>query len=388
MNRLRVIAAFVAVLFRSLSRDRTALFFMLALPVIVMVIIGAAFGGPERIRVGVVVLDDSPVAAELADRFDAADGLTAVSYASVEAAQEGIRRQDVPAALVLPDGLGASLSGPEPATIGFITRSGDQNAFTARIAVTGALDELDARIAAARSVTVDDGGSFDDALQAALDEGPSVDVPVDAILVGGGEARDLSRFSLVAPQNLVLFVFITSLSGGAYLVTVRRAGVLRRVASTPTGTGTLLWGVAVGWFSIALAESALILTIGALAFGVDWGDPFAAVVLVAVFAAVSASAGLLIGALGQDEDKVGSLAPIIGIVLGALGGCMVPIEVFPAPMLAIAHAIPQFWAVQAWQKLIFDGAGLGAIAGPILVLLAFAVALLGTATVALRRQLS
>ena len=67
---------------------------------------------------------------------------------------------------------------------------------------------------------------------------------------------------------------------------------------------------------------------------------------------------------------------------------MVPIEVFPAPMLAIAHAIPQFWAVQAWQQLIFDGGDLGAIAGPILVLLAFAVALLGTATLALRRQLS
>ena len=360
---------------------------MLALPVIVMVIIGAAFGGPERIQVGVVVLDDSAVAADLVDRFDATDGLTTVAYPSVEAAREGIRRQDVPAAVVLPAGLGASLLGPEPATIGFISRSSDQNAFTARAAVTGVLDGFGARIAAAQSVSADGGANFDDALAAALDEGPSVDVPVEATVIGGGEARDLSRFSLVAPQNLVLFVFITSLSGGAYLVTVRRAGVLRRVASTPTGTGTLLSGVAVGWFSIALAESALILTVGAVAFGVDWGDPVAAAVLVATFAAVSASAGLLIGALGHDEDRVGSVAPIIGIVLGALGGCMVPIEVFPAPMLAIAHAIPQFWAVQAWQQLIFDGADLGAIAGPILVLLAFAVALLGTATMALRRQL-
>ncbi len=381
-------AAFVAVLFRSLSRDRTALFFMLALPVIVMVIIGAAFGGPERIRVGVVDLDGSPIATELAEGFDAADGLITVDYPSVEAAQEGIRRQDVPAALVLPAGLGASVAGPEPATIGFIARSGDQNAFTARIAVTGTLDELGARVGAARAVALDGGQSFDDALEAALGEGPSADVPVETVQVGGGQSRDLSRFSLVAPQNLVLFVFITSLSGGAYLVTVRRAGVLRRVASTPTGTGTLLGGVAVGWFSIALAESALILTVGALAFDVDWGDPLAAAALVAVFAAVSASAGLLIGALGRDEDKVGSLAPIIGIVLGALGGCMVPIEVFPAPMLAIAHAIPQFWAVQAWQRLIFEGAGLDGIAGPVLVLLAFAVALLGTATMALRRQLS
>ena len=387
MSRLRVLVAFVAVLFRSLSRDRSALFFMLALPVIVMVIIGAAFGGPERIQVGVVVLDDSAVAADLVDRFDATDGLTTVAYPSVEAAREGIRRQDVPAAVVLPAGLGASLLGPEPATIGFISRSSDQNAFTARAAVTGVLDGFGARIAAAQSVSADGGANFDDALAAALDEGPSVDVPVEATVIGGGEARDLSRFSLVAPQNLVLFVFITSLSGGAYLVTVRRAGVLRRVASTPTGTGTLLSGVAVGWFSIALAESALILTVGAVAFGVDWGDPVAAAVLVATFAAVSASAGLLIGALGHDEDRVGSVAPIIGIVLGALGGCMVPIEVFPAPMLAIAHAIPQFWAVQAWQQLIFDGADLGAIAGPILVLLAFAVALLGTATMALRRQL-
>ena len=220
-----VLVAFVAALFRSLSRDRTALFFMLALPVIVMVIIGAAFGGPERIRVGVVVLDDSPIATDLVDRFDATDGLTTVAYPSVDAAREAIRRQDVSAAVVLPAGLGASLFDPEPAAIGFIARATDQSAFTARAAVTGVLDGLGARVVAARSVSVDE-ESFDDALQAALDEGPAADVPVDTILVGGGQTTDLSRFSLVAPQNLVLFVFITSLSGGAYLVTVRRAGVL------------------------------------------------------------------------------------------------------------------------------------------------------------------
>ena len=97
---------------------------------------------------------------------------------------------------------------------------------------------------------------------------------------------------------------------------------------------------------------------------------------------------MLIGALGREEDKVGALAPIVGIVLGALGGCMVPVEIFPAPMLVVAHAVPQYWALTAWQDLVFDGATLGGIIGPVLVLVAFATALLAGATLLLRRQLT
>jgi ABC-2 type transport system permease protein len=146
-------------------------------------------------------------------------------------------------------------------------------------------------------------------------------------------------------------------------------------------------GVAAGWFALAVLQSLIIVVVGALVFGVDWGDPLAATALVAVYAAVGAGVGLLTGAVGRDADRVGAIAPVIGIVLGALGGCMIPLEIFPPTMRAIAHAVPQYWAVTAWQRLIFDGAGIAGIAAPIAVLALFAIVFLGLAGLVLWRDL-
>lgn len=385
-GRLRIVGAFVAALFRSLGRDRTALFFMVVLPIIVIVVVGTAFGGPSRIEVGAVLDGDGPTAAALLDELDDTDGLVLHRYDAVGDAEAAIRRNEISAAVVVPARFEEQATGAGSVELGFLTRPADPEAFTARVAIGGAVDAVAARVGAARVVVADVGGSWADvfARTEATGGGPAVEV-VD---VGGGSTRELSRFSLVAPQNLVLFVFITSLSAGAYLVTVRNAGILRRVASMAPTTTEVVVGLAAGWFAMALCQSALILVIGAVAFDVSWGDPLAATLLTVVFAAVGASAGLLVGALGRDQDKVGAMAPIVGIVLGALGGCMVPLEVFPPPMLAIAHLVPHYWAVVGWQALVFDGGGVGSIAASLVVLAGFAGVLLALAARTLGRQVA
>ena len=93
------------------------------------------------------------------------------------------------------------------------------------------------------------------------------------------------------------------------------------------------------------------------------------------------------GAFGGKEDRVGAITPPIGIVLGAIGGCMVPLEVFSPTMRSVAHLVPQFWAMSAWQQLIFDGAGIDDIAGPLLALAGFAAVFLSGAVWALHRSL-
>ena len=107
-----------------------------------------------------------------------------------------------------------------------------------------------------------------------------------------------------------------------------------------------------------------------------------------LWALVGAGAGLLVGAVGDNEDRVSSVAPPVGIVLGALGGCMVPFEVFPPTMQTIAAAVPHTWAVNGWRNVVFDGGGIVDIAGSIAVLAAWSLALLVAATVVLRRRLT
>ncbi|MGZ4482486.1 MAG: ABC transporter permease, partial [Gaiellales bacterium] len=356
MTRLVAALAFTSVVLHRL-RDPVVLFFTVVLPVIVIVIIGTTFGGQGHVEIGLVQLEHGALAARAAAALETEQGIRVHSYPDLASLRRAVRRQTIDAGLVLDAAFDRALSSGHTARLEFVSGPAADRAFTARLAVVGALEPLAARIAAAQLATRLAGGGFaaNLALAGRL-AGPSGS-GVRVQDVGRPQAATLNRFSLTAPQNLVLFVFITTLGTGQLIVQARRSGVLRRALSTRTGVGTILLGLAVGWLAVALVQSAIILMIGAVAFGVDWGRPLPAALLVVDFALVGCGAGLLVGAVGRDEDRVGSVTPIVGLVLGALGGCMVPLEVFPAAMSTLAHLTPHYWAVRSWQELVFHNAG-------------------------------
>ena len=58
-GRPQTVRALAAVVLRTLFSDPAALFFMIVLPVMVTVVVGSAFGGQQRLGVGVVESGDS-----------------------------------------------------------------------------------------------------------------------------------------------------------------------------------------------------------------------------------------------------------------------------------------------------------------------------------------
>jgi ABC-2 type transport system permease protein len=386
VTNARAALAFTDIVWRMLLRDPTALFFMLVLPVAIIVIIGATFGGEDRARIGVTRLDPGPLAGRVAAALRAGDGIQVREYDGVAAVRGAVRRRAVVAGVVLPAGTDAALRAGNTARIRFVGDPTSDAALSARVAVAGIVEAVGTPIAAARTVTAEGDGDFEDNLGLA-DAAAGAGIAVRVKDVGDAGGAELSRFSLTAPQNLVLFVFINAMASAVLIVNGRRDGVLRRALATRTPLSVTLIGLGLGWLVLALAQSVLLLAVGALLFGVRWGDPIAAALLVLAFAFVGSGAGLLVGALGRNADRVGALAPIIGIVLGALGGCMVPLEVFPPAMETVAHAVPHFWAVRAWQQLIFDGAGVGTILPSLAVLAATATVAIAVATAVLRREL-
>lgn len=386
MSLLRSSSRFVRVVLRQLANDRSALFFFLVLPVVVMVVIGSTFGNSGgSLRIGIVGADRSALGADIAAAIGRADGVQVESFVDADAAAREIRRQSLAAAVVLPDDLDASaLDGS--AVITLIADAGSPSLLVSRDVVRAAVSESTSVIDAGRFVADSATIPVEDAVDGAARMEPSVaDTVVSVTDVGSQGRSELSAFSLTAPQNLVLFVFINSLAGAASLVGMRREGVLRRVLAGPTTGAQVVVGLGAAWFVLALVQSVVILLVGAVAFGVDWGDPVAAAALTLCFALVGSGAGLLVGALFDDPDRVAAIGPPVGIVLGALGGCMVPLEIFPPAMATVARAVPHYWAMTAWQRLIFDGDGVRAIAGPVLVLTCFGVGFLWLAARRLTR---
>lgn len=384
---VRATLAYSGVILRQLVRDRTALVFLVVLPIAIIVIIGSVFGGNEALRVGVTVLDDDPLTAPFVEALEEAEGFTVVRYDTEDDLRGAVRREAVGHGVLIGDGFADDLRAGGTAEVAHVVNPTDGDWFAVRTTVQGALDRVAIRTSAAAVVSSLTGGSFDAEL-AAVEERAGQAAAIEVVDVGDERVAELSAFALVAPQQLVLFVFVNSLGSAVALVVARRSGVLRRAFATRTRLGLLVFGVLLAWFLIALLQSLLIIVVGAVAFDVSWGEPLGATAVVLVYGAVGAGAGLLLGAVGRDEDRVSAIGPATGMVLGALGGCMVPLEVFPPAMLAVARLTPHYWAVTAWQQLVLDGDGIGAITGQLAVLGAFAVALLGAATLVLRRDLS
>ena len=195
------------------------------------------------------------------------------------------------------------------------------------------------------------------------------------------------RFDQGASTQLLLFVFVNSLAASAALVQVRRLGLTRRMLATPTPVRSVLLGEGLGRFLLAAVQALFIVIAAWLLFGVNWGDPLAAGAVIAAFSLVATGAALLFGAVLSNEQQAGALLPL-GLGLAALGGCMVPLEVFSPTMRQIAFITPHAWANDAFNQLLNHGEGVADVLPQIGVLLAFAAVLLGLATWRLRAAIT
>jgi ABC-2 type transport system permease protein len=386
----RAVATIAADELRRLARDRFALVFTLALPVLIIVLIGSTFGAAaDDLEVGVLDQDGTAASEELVAALRDAGGLTVEVFDDPDDLRFDVRSNGVASGIVVPAGYGDGLAAGGPVTVDLLVDPTSTTSAAVRATVEAAVSGEAARLAAATFASEQTGARLAFPLAQADVVGPTLGtVPVRAEDVGTGGEAAAGDFGYTTPANLVLFVFVSTLVVGAQLANDRRAGLIRRMLATPHRTRTILLGIGAAKLAHALVQSGVIVVVGAVAFGVDWGDPLGAALTVLLFALVATGVGLLVGAAATDAEQARSIGSPVAIALGMLGGCMWPLEIVPPFMRTVGHVTPHAWAMDAWTGLIFDGAGVAGIAVPLLVLAGFAATLLALASWRLRRTLT
>ncbi|MGH2788146.1 MAG: ABC transporter permease [Actinomycetota bacterium] len=380
---MRTVIDIAGVNLRRLVRDRVGLFFVFVFPIILILLLGVTFGGDFSATVGVVA-PDGELSDALVDGLHEGDGVDSESYATRNELVDAVERGLVDAGVVVPEDYEETIASGDAAEIGYIARAGDFST-ALRSTVESAVARQSALVRAARFAESETETDFETGLrQARLVAAAAPTVEVDAGVAGGSETSE-GRFDLGAATQLVLFTFVNSLAGAVALVQTRKLGVSQRMLSTPMRAGTLVMGEAAGRFSLAMVQGVFIIVAAAIVFGVRWGDPIGAAALIIAFGLVSTGAALFFGAILSNEQQAGALTPV-GLALAALGGCMVPLEVFSPTMQAIAHVTPHAWAVEGFTELIRRDAGLVDVLPQVGVLLAFATVLLALASWRLRRS--
>ncbi|MFI1169599.1 ABC transporter permease [Streptomyces sp. NPDC020801] len=371
-------------------RDRTALFFMVLLPVAIIVVIGATVNGFDQFRVGLVTdAQAGPLARELVTDLQGASGLRTRTYDAAADARAALRRAELDAVVVVPTGLDKNIRSGHSVTVRVLVEPSGNSGHAAVSSVSAVVADHAAHLQAALFAADRAGGTFDSSLAVARRaERAASPISVHTETVNGHSGYLPLGYSYSTPTMLVLFVFINAVAGGAAIVQTRRTGVYARALAAPVSTRTLVFGETIAYLLLALLQSLLIVGIGALAFDVGWGDPLAAGVLVTVWALVGTGAGVLAGALFRTPEQVHAVGPALGIGLGMLGGCMWPLALVPDWLRTAGHAVPHAWAVDAWTTLLSRNGDLTAILKDLVVLALFATALIGAAALALRRRLT
>jgi ABC-2 type transport system permease protein len=189
----------------------------------------------------------------------------------------------------------------------------------------------------------------------------------------------ISPFAYVAPADLVLFLGITVLLLGSGVVETRRLGLMRRLVAAPVRRRALVAAQVVTCLVVAAGQSAGLLLVGRVIFGVHWGDPAGVFVVLALLSLSYAGASGLLGVRAKTEEQAISVAVVLGIVAGMLGGCMYPLDVVGSTVRMVGHLVPQAWAMDAFVKLIYDHVGFAAVLPEIAALAVFAAVLCGLA---------
>jgi ABC-2 type transport system permease protein len=187
-------------------------------------------------------------------------------------------------------------------------------------------------------------------------------------------------FAQTVPGTMIMFTMMILLtSGSILLVTERRAGLLRRLASAPISRSSIILGKWASRVALGLVQITFAMIVGMFVFGVDWGSalPMVSVVLLA-WACFNASLGLLLANLVANENQMSALAVISSLVLAALGGCWWPIEITPGWMQDLAGFLPTGWAMSSMHQLVHFGNGAEAVL-PQLGLLITGTILMGAA---------
>ena len=381
-------SAVVAIAVHELKRflaDRFNLFFVLVLPMILVVVLGLQATSQSASSVGVVDGAAGDGAATLTtvlvDQLEAA-GLEATAYPDEEELADAVTEGALD--------VGVVVRSAEPVALEMVA-PGEEAPPGLDQLVRGAADsavvELGRRQALAGAA---DGAPPDDvaaALARAEEQRDPVTVDVRSTDPVMQEFASMGRFDIGAGGQLLLFVFLNTLTAASATIQARRSGALRRVMAAPVSARQVVAGQALGRFVVAVFQGVYIMAASSLLFGVEWGNLAVVSVVVAVFGLVAAGVAMLIGVLMDGEGVASGVAVGVGLVLAALGGSMVPLEFFPETMRRFAYLTPHAWAYEAIAEVQRRGGGLVDVLPQVGVLAGMAAVVLALGTWALRRSL-
>jgi ABC-2 type transport system permease protein len=355
-----------------IRRDRRTLVILLFVPAFFLLLYGYALNWDVRhVRLAVLDREHTLESRALVSAFVNSSYFDLVaSPASMAEIERLMDRDEVRAALVIPEGLSRDLRSGRLAQVQVLINGDNANTATTVFGYAQAITR-----------------GFSAALQLeALGVAAAPPISVDPRIWYNPELRS----ALFLVPGLIGFIVMLSsvISTALSIVREKERGTWEQVRMAPISTVSYVVGKTIPYFVISFASAVLIVLAAMLLFDLPMRGSWAGLVLaVSLFIVAALGTGLLVSTL-VDSQALAFLASLLISLLPTmiLSGFVFPIASMPAPIQVITYIVPARYFLVVLRGIVLKGVELQAFAPQIGALVAYSVVVLGLASLRLARE--
>lgn len=213
-----------------------------------------------------------------------------------------------------------------------------------------------------------------------LAEGPS------GAMAGGSDLIDVvevtrergnvprSTWEITFPTAMIWGLMSVALTFAITIVRERTQGTLLRLRVAPISGAHLLAGKALGCFLMCQVVMVFLLLVGTLALGVRIADTGLLVLSMVSIAACFTGLMMIASVMGKTEQAVAGASWGVMMPFAMIGGGMIPLIAMPSWLLALSDVSPFKWGILAMEGAIWRGFGLGDMLVPCAILVGIGAA--------------
>jgi ABC-2 type transport system permease protein len=354
---------------RSFTRDRAALFWTMAFPLIFILLFGSIFtgGGSTTFKLGWVDLDGSTTSAQLRTEFARVSAFT-LTDGDEPASLAAMGNGDLDGVIVVPAGFAAQVgqtglrAAASPAMVQVYT---DPSQTTTSATIQGIADQV----------------------LAGVDQALTGRTPAMRIEARSAASQQFSFISYLVPSILGMAVMQLGIFSAVPLVADRQKQILKRLNATPLRRWQLVGSNVLMRLLLSLVQAVIVIAVGSALFNVQvGGNPLAIAGLVLLGSLMFISLGYVIASFAQTEDAANAMTSIVQFPLMFLSGTFFPIAEMPSSLQTVARALPLTYLGDALRQVMVGGAPFTPLWICVAVLAAWLVACFGFAARTFRWQ--
>jgi ABC-2 type transport system permease protein len=317
---------------KSFTRDRAALFWTLAFPLIFVFLFGSIFSGGTSVRtIGFADVDASTASTQLKGAFAAVPNVKLVDGTEDELLGK-MRDGELSAVIVVPKGFAESVAAKgAPATVAVYTDPTQQ-------AADGSTRQLVGFVLSGVN-------------QALSGQQPAVVPGFQAV-----QTNDLTFISYLVPSILGMSLMQLGVFSAIPLVADREKLILKRLQATPLRRWQLVGSNVLMRLLIAIFQTAIIVGVGSAVFDVQVAGSWALIGGFVLLGSLTFIAlGYVIASFAKTEESANGMTSVVQFPLMFLSGTFFPIDAMPEALRTVARAMPLTYLGDALRQVMVAG---------------------------------